>query len=98
MNDQVDRSKKFPVFALLLGFLPAALLLAVAAIDKFENPSSSLLSLGAVGTLVCCFGASFQLFRHRTALAVTGGILFLLLNGAMTARITVKTVIASSEW
>ena len=82
MNGEGYRGKTFPVVALLLGFLPTALVLAVVAIDK--NPSSTLLILGAIGTLVCCFGASLQLFRHSTALAVVAGVLLLLLNGALS--------------
>jgi len=83
MKDQPDRPQApFPVIALTLGFVPAAFFLAATQTPNFD-PSAAFLVAGAVGTLLCCFIASFLLFRHKTILAMAGGILLLLLNGAL---------------
>lgn len=70
------------VVALLLAFLPAAMLLSMIALLG-QHVSSGLLVAASLISLVCCFVSSFMLFRRQTALAIVAAVLFLLLNGAI---------------
>jgi hypothetical protein len=71
--------------ALVIGFLPAALLLATIAVASSANldrdTSNMLLWLCSIASVVCCFVASIMLFKRHTGGAVAGGIVLLLLNG-----------------
>lgn len=71
--------------ALVIGFLPAALILATIAVASSTNldkdASNALLWLCSIVSVVCCFTASILLFKRHTGGAVAGGILLLLLNG-----------------
>ena len=69
-----------PAPALSLGFLPSAILLLLLPLAKAGNPPAALLILCCGISIVCCFTASFLLFRRGTGLAIFGGILFILLN------------------
>jgi len=70
--------------ALVIGFLPAALILAAIPIGSAMNLSAevikALLVLGCIVSVVCCFTASILLFKRHTGGAIAGGILLLLLN------------------
>ncbi len=71
---------KSPVFALVLAFLPAALVLAIGTTSGQNGPRAGVLwSISAVSA-VCCFASSFMLVRRKTGWAIALGILFLLLN------------------
>jgi hypothetical protein len=80
--DQI--AKKSPVLALAIGFLPAALLLLIGTISGQSGPSSNVLWPIFLACLVCCFASSFMLFRRKTAWSILGGLLLLLLNGAIS--------------
>lgn len=75
--------------ALIIGFLPTALLLitlSIAFSDKFHfdrDTSDALLWLCSGVSVVCCFTASILLFKRSTGGAIAGGILFMLLNAFM---------------
>lgn len=71
--------------ALLIGFLPSALFLIVFAVafstsNLSKDASNALLWMCSGVSVVCCFTASIMLFTRHTAGAITGGIMFLLLN------------------
>ena len=78
--------EKSPVFALILAFAPAAILLTLlgvrAALGK--NLAIPLLCTASIVSVGCCFIASFLLFRRKTGWAIAVGVLFLLLNGAIS--------------
>jgi predicted permease len=80
----LDHRKKSPALALLLAFLPSAMILAILPFARNTNPSTALLIAGFVISVVCCFTSSFMLFRRGTGLAIFGGIIFLLLNGVVS--------------
>ena len=71
--------------ALVIGFLPAALVLAAIPVGSSMNPTAetvkALLVIGSIVSVVCCFTASILLFKRHTGGAMAGGILLLLLNG-----------------
>lgn len=71
--------------ALVIGFLPAGLILAAIAIGSSMNLNGeavkALLVIGCIASVVCCFTASILLFKRHTGGAIAGGILLLLLNG-----------------
>jgi len=69
-----------PVWALVLAFLPSVMLLSMLPFLRVNPPAWLLFLCGAV-SVVCCFAASFLLFRRGTVPAIVGGIIFLLLNG-----------------
>ena len=70
--------------AIVIGFLPSALFLITFAVavnmNLEKDTSNALLWLASGVSVVCCFTASILLFKRSTAGAITGGILFLLLN------------------
>ncbi|HEX9047620.1 MAG TPA: hypothetical protein VF988_11380 [Verrucomicrobiae bacterium] len=72
--------KGSPALALTLGFLPSAMLLLLLPMVQHGNPSAALLIACCVISVICCFTASFLLFRRGTGLAIFGGILFICLN------------------
>lgn len=67
--------------ALVLAFLPAALVLVVGMIGGQSGPPRAVIWSVCAVCLVCCLISSFLLFRRRTGWAIVGGIVFLLLNG-----------------
>jgi hypothetical protein len=87
MNDQPTapaEKTKSPALALTLAFLPATMALAFGLTSGQDGPSRAVLwSLCAV-SLACCFSSSFMLFRRKTGWAIAVGILFLLLNAAIS--------------
>lgn len=83
-----DEKRKSPASALILGFAPTAILLFIFFLGStglFDKTSKSLgntvLGLVCIVSVGCCFASSFLLFRRKTALAIFGGMVFLLLNG-----------------
>jgi hypothetical protein len=87
MNDQLTapaEKKKSPALALTLAFLPAALALAFGMTSGQDGPPRAVLwEICAVG-VACCFTSSFLLFRRKTGWAIALGIVFLLLNAAIS--------------
>jgi hypothetical protein len=76
-----------PGRALAFGFAPAGmiLLLITCASSGLGNQMSNeavtaWLILGCIASIVCCFVASFMLFKRKTGAAIAGGILLMLLN------------------
>lgn len=71
--------------AIGIAFLPSALFLIAFAVafntNLGKDTSNALLWLASAVSVVCCFTASIMLFKRSTAGTITGGILFLLLNG-----------------
>ena len=70
--------------ALVVGFLPSALVLAAigvaASMNLGKQESDALLWICSVVSVFCCFGASIALFTRKTGGAIAGGILLMLLN------------------
>ena len=69
------------LLALLLGFAPAAMALALLMLKP--NLNSRLFWVPCALSVACCFTSSFLLFARRTVLAILAGILFLVLNAAI---------------
>src|SRR5205809_6999967 len=81
------QTTKSPAIPLVLAFLPSVLfltLLTVSAAFKWNNPPASLLIAGCIIGIIGCLTSSYMLFRRGTALAIFGGIVFLLLNGVVS--------------
>jgi hypothetical protein len=73
-------NSKSPALALILAFLPSAMLLVLLPALNQSQPPTWLFILCCGVSVVCCFSASFMLFSRRTGLATFGGVIFLLLN------------------
>ena len=76
--------RKSPALALALAFLPAALALAFGLTSGQDGPSRAVLWTICAVSVVCCFTAAFLLFRHKTGWAIALGVVFLLLNAAIS--------------
>ncbi|HXT40972.1 MAG TPA: hypothetical protein VN887_13255 [Candidatus Angelobacter sp.] len=76
--------KKSPAPALMLAFLPATLALAIGMTSGQSGPPRGVLWAVCVVSVASCFTSSFLLFRRKTGWAIAVGILFLLLNAAIS--------------
>jgi len=65
---------------LFLAFLPSALMLALMKNQMSENYLGAI----CIFSLVCCFASSFMLFRRGTPWSIVCGVMFLLLNLAIS--------------
>ena len=83
-DDAKSRKLKSPAPALTLAFLPSVMVLSIIPFAKNNHPSAAFLIVCCVISIICCFTSSFMLFRRGTGLAIFGGILFLLLNAAVS--------------
>ncbi len=81
--DGLPVKSKSPGLALGLAFLPSVMVLVVIPLLKGKPPAELFVFCCGV-SVTCCFGASFLLFRRGTALAIFGGIVFLLLNAVVS--------------
>ena len=79
-----EPTRKSPALALVLGFAPAALLLGMLTMNGQSGPHGNVLWPAFGASLLCCFVSSFMLFRRKTGWAIAGGLLLLLLNGAIS--------------
>ena len=84
-----EKKRKISRLALPLAFLPSVLLiggLSVFATNQAPQVFQTPVFLGilCVVCIACCFTASILMFRRKTALAIVFGILFLLLNAAIS--------------
>jgi len=86
--DKPPTPKKSPALALILGFLPSVLLLGIFA--WFSRPAADgkleavPLLIALVVSVGCCFSSAILLFSRNTGLAIAAGVIFLLLNGAIS--------------
>jgi hypothetical protein len=67
--------------ALALAFFPSVMFLAMTHDGRTE---SSTMEFACFVSIVCCFTASVMLFQRNSALAVSAGVIFLLLNLAIS--------------
>jgi len=81
-----ERSKTSPLPALVVAFAPAAVFLTLLGLSAARGKNLTIPSLWAacIVSVFCCFISSFLLFRRKTGWAIVVGILFLLLNGALS--------------
>ncbi len=77
---------KSPALALVLAFVPGAILLTLLGVSAAvgKDLTIPLLWTASIVSVGCCFTASFLLFRRKTGWAIAAGVLFLLLNGAIS--------------
>jgi len=76
---QPREKKESPRFALILAFIPAAMVLALLTFKP--NIRQGGLTGACILSATCCFISSFMLFSRRTGPAILAGIIFLILNG-----------------
>ena len=80
-----SNGQESPRAALIVAFLPLALLLLVTCLMKLHflggKVESALLFLACAISMTCCIKGSFMLLARKTTLAVLCGIAFMLLNG-----------------
>jgi hypothetical protein len=100
-----NEKRKSPALALVLGFAPTAILLlnislgSTGLLDKTSKSfGSTVLGLACIVSAGCCFVSSFLLFKRKTALAIFGGVVFLLLNAAMAFAFGCGAVLLGSNF
>jgi hypothetical protein len=87
MNNERQASRKpagSPILALCLGFVPAAILMALfGGLDRGLSGSAqnTFLWLACAASVVCCLVSSALLFRRGTGGAIAGALLLMFLNG-----------------
>jgi len=86
-NRPIEPSETTPIM-LILAFAPAAMLMALFVLGSSgmlknvsDSTGRSLMWLGCIASVACCFISSALLFRRGTASAILGGILLIFLNG-----------------
>lgn len=87
MDDDID-PKPSPALALMLGFAPTVIVLLLVMISTTgagnSLPNWKSLPIVLCGICAfCCFTSSFLLFQRRTAMAIVGGLLLMLINGCI---------------
>jgi len=92
MSDKTNDNSALWWAAVILGFAPAALLLVL----RSGNSSGDLLIGATLISIICCFGSSFILFRRGSGLAVVGGVLFLILNGAIALFLGCSAILSGA--
>ena len=98
-----ENRRKISKLALPLAFLPSVLLiggLSVLATNQAPQVFQSPVFLGiiCVVCIACCFTASILMFRRKTVLAIMFGILFLLLNAAISFFFGCATILTQVKF
>jgi len=78
-----EKPKGSPLAALLIGFTPAAILLAVFSGTGQKLQSDELnvfLWVACISSITCCVVSSALLFRRGTGGAIAGALLLMLMN------------------
>jgi hypothetical protein len=87
MSDEPAPKSDNIVILLVLAFLPSAMLLAFIGVTNGGRSNlllGPMLTLACFVSVVCCFGSAFMLFKRKSWMAIFAGIVFLLLNGAIS--------------
>src|SRR5438132_14288493 len=92
-----EPAKQSPALALVLGFAPAALLLAIMTMSGQNGPHGNVLWPAFGVSAVCCFTSSFMLFRRKSGWAIAGGLLLLLFNGAISLFTGCMALLSGSQ-
>ena len=98
-----EKKQKVSNLALPLAFLPSVLLigaLSVLATNQAPQVFQSAVFLGiiCVVCIACCFTASILMFRRKTVPAIAFGILFLLLNAAISFFFGCATILTQMNF
>jgi O-antigen/teichoic acid export membrane protein len=98
-----EQKRKISRLALPLAFLPSVLLiggisvLSTNLVPQFFQ-SAVVLGILCIVCIACCFTASILMFRRKTVVAVVFGILFLLLNAAISFFFGCATVLTGAKF
>jgi hypothetical protein len=82
---------------LTLAFVPSVLALVIAMIGPNKHEIAAFCVPACVVSVGCCFASSFMLFRRKTRAAIVAGILFILLNLAVTIGLGCAPMLANLE-
>ena len=98
-----ENRRKISKLALPLAFLPSVLLIGGISVlstnlvpQVFQSPI--FLGIACLACIACCFSASILMFRQKTVLAVVFGILFLLLNAAISFFFGCATILTGAKF
>jgi hypothetical protein len=86
------------VLPLILAFLPSVFILVLAAMDNAGIKVATYCIIAAILGLGCCIASSIMLFRRNTAVAIVFGILFALLNLAISAFLGCASLFANGNF
>ena len=90
---QPGAKKPSALLALGLAFVPSFMLVSFATFAFHSSPPVVVCALFCLVSLGCCFGSALLLFQRKTGPAIFFGILFLLLNGAISFFFGCTTVL-----
>ena len=98
-----EPKRKISRLALPLAFLPSVLLIGGISVfstnlvpQVFQSPI--FLGIACLACIACCFTASFLMIRQKTVVAVVFGILFLLLNAAISFFFGCATILTGAKF
>ncbi len=83
-SNEPQKPKGSPLIGLLLGFAPAAILIAAFSglgLNLPAHQQNVFLWSACITSIVFCFISSALLFRRGTGVAIAGALLLMLLNG-----------------
>jgi hypothetical protein len=93
-----DPPRKPIALPLILAFVPSVLALVIAMIGPNKHEMAAFCVPAAIVSVGCCFASSFMLFRRKTRAAIVTGILFILLNLAVTIGLGCAPVLANLDF
>jgi hypothetical protein len=83
---------------LILAFVPAGLVLVIIGMNPDKHQMAAFCIPAAVVSIGCCFASSFMLFSRKTTAAIVTGILFVLLNLAITIGLGCAPILANLDF
>jgi len=95
MSVDLKAKKNFPVFAVVTGFPPPLLLLVWHLNPSLDSNLEFLYFVECFVSVVCGILSSVLLFKRKTGLAITGGVLALIFDGFVSYRFFIFAVMSA---
>lgn len=79
--EKMERPSGLAILGLFLAFVPSLLMLSLQQSNRY---GASGLGTACVISIICCFTSAFLLIRHNTWWAILIGLVFILINLAIS--------------